>query len=167
MSKNIQELIDNKIKNKAYYRDEAFFRLADAFLLLRKQRGITQTELAKLAGTTQTVVSRLENASVKPSLETIVKLAEAMDAVVDVQLIHFDKIRKKSSGEFENICEQLSQEKQGVLKGISLFDIDKSNEEQNKNWVDMKLFTLNHPNLNISSKPPLSPTGRKKILEYA
>jgi|GEM_PF-894013 transcriptional regulator with XRE-family HTH domain len=171
MTKNLQELIDDRIKNKnnlrTYYRGEAFFRLADTFLLLRKQRGLTQAKLASLAGTTQTVISRFENASVKPSLETIIKLAEAMDATVDIQLISFDKIREKDNSARESDCQQLSQEKQGVLKGISLFDVDLDNDEQKQNWVDAKPFASSHPNLNISPKSSLRLASRKRILEYA
>jgi len=80
----LQEQMQNDGFARQYYRDATFFRLADQFILLRKMRGLTQRELAEKAGTTQAVVSRLENVSVRPSL---VKLAEALDAVIEVHLI--------------------------------------------------------------------------------
>ena len=161
--KDIQELINEKFKNenflREYYKTATFFRLADDFLLLRKQKGLTQTELANLAGTTQTVISRLENASVKPSLETIIKIAEAMDSIVDVHLVSFDEVRRKNNQE-----KPLRKNKQSALKGIGLFEAE---EFESKKWVDVKPFALSHPSLNISSKSSLTPSGRKKILEYA
>ena len=83
----LQEQMQDDDFARQYYREATFFRLADQFILLRKQRGLTQRELAEKAGTTQAVVSRLENVSVRPSLENVVKLAEALDAVIEVHLI--------------------------------------------------------------------------------
>ncbi|RLD03499.1 MAG: hypothetical protein DRI32_07270 [Chloroflexi bacterium] len=161
--KDVQELINEKFKNekflREYYKTATFFRLADDFLLLRKQKGLTQTELANLAGTTQTVISRLENASVKPSLETIIKIAEAMDSIVDVHLVSFDEVRRKNNQE-----KPIKADKRRALKGISLFGAEKYEGEK---WVDVKHFAVNHPSLDVSSKPSLTPSSRKKILEYA
>jgi transcriptional regulator with XRE-family HTH domain len=72
---------------REYYRLAPFYRLADQLVLLRKKRGLTQQELAQAAQTTQAVVSRLENVSVRCSLETVVRLAEAWNAVVEVKLM--------------------------------------------------------------------------------
>lgn len=71
---------------REYYRLAPFYRLADQLILLRKKRGLTQQELAEKAQTTQAVVSRLENASVHCSLETAVRLAEALEAAVEVTI---------------------------------------------------------------------------------
>lgn len=80
----IQEQLARPGVAREYYRLAPFYRLADQLILLRKKRGLTQQELAEQAQTTQAVVSRLENASVRCSLETAVRLAEALDAVVEV-----------------------------------------------------------------------------------
>lgn len=94
--KDFNALIKEKFQDqdflREYYHQATYFRLADQLLLLRKQRGLTQTELADKADTTQTVVSRLENVSVRPSLETVVKLAEALDAVVEVRLVPLEQL---------------------------------------------------------------------------
>ncbi len=82
-----EEQLKNPKVAREYFRLAPFYRLADQLVLLRKKRGINQQELASKAYTTQAVVSRLENATVKCSLETVVKLAEAMDAVVEIKLI--------------------------------------------------------------------------------
>jgi transcriptional regulator with XRE-family HTH domain len=97
--KDINKLIDDKFKDKEfelqYYSSETYARLADELLLLRKKRGVTQKELAEMMGTTQAVISRLENATVKASLETVVKIAEALHAIVDIRLRTQEEFRKK------------------------------------------------------------------------
>jgi transcriptional regulator with XRE-family HTH domain len=81
-----KEQLENKDVSREYHRLEPFFRLANQLILLRKKRGFTQQELAIRAGTTQAVVSRLENVTVHCSLELVIRLAEALDASVDVLL---------------------------------------------------------------------------------
>ena len=87
---DFQEIVQEQLRNPAvareYYRIMPYYHLADQILLLRKQRGMTQQELAEKAGTTQAVVSRIESTSVRPSLETAIRLAEALGAVVDLRL---------------------------------------------------------------------------------
>lgn len=63
-----------------------FYQLANQLLLLRKKRGLNQQKLADKAETTQAVVSRLENATVRCSLETVIRLAEVLGAMVEVTL---------------------------------------------------------------------------------
>lgn len=95
---DINQFLEGKFKDEAfareYYRQAAFYRLADQVLLLRKHRGLTQVELAERAGTTQAVISRLENVSVRPSMDTITRIAQALDAVVRVELTPREDIRR-------------------------------------------------------------------------
>jgi transcriptional regulator with XRE-family HTH domain len=44
----------------------------------RRDRGLTQSELARRAGTTQTYISRIERGAVSPSLSTLERLLCAM-----------------------------------------------------------------------------------------
>ena len=53
----------------------------------RQRAGLTQAELAKRAGTTQSAISRLENGRVRPSLETIERLAKACGATLELRLL--------------------------------------------------------------------------------
>jgi predicted transcriptional regulator len=78
-----------------YNRLAPFYKLADQLVLLRKKRSLTQQELAEKGQTTQAVVSRLENVSVHCSLETVVRLAEALDAVVELHLIPSEDLALK------------------------------------------------------------------------
>lgn len=82
----VKEQLGKPEVGREYRRLAPFYQLANQLLLLRKKRGLNQQELADKAETTQAVVSRLENATVRCSLETVIRLAEALEAVVEVTL---------------------------------------------------------------------------------
>jgi transcriptional regulator with XRE-family HTH domain len=52
----------------------------------RARRGLTQAELAALCGTTQSAVARLERGTRPPRLDTLLRIANALDCVLDVRL---------------------------------------------------------------------------------
>lgn len=110
----IQEEMKDQDFAREYYRKATYFRLADELILLRKKRGLTQNELAEKAGTTQAVVSRLENVSVHASLESVVKLAEALDSVVEVRLVPMEDLEgrnRQGSETQEQDCFEIIKEK--------------------------------------------------------
>ncbi|HEY62228.1 MAG TPA: helix-turn-helix domain-containing protein [Anaerolineae bacterium] len=96
---DINDLLKEKFQDEDFLREylhqAIFYKLADEILLMRKQRGLTQQELAEKAGTVQAVVSRLENASVKASLETVAKIAEALGAAVEVHLRPLEDVKEE------------------------------------------------------------------------
>ncbi len=144
-----------------YYRNAAFFRTADQLLAMRKKRGLTQKELAEKVGTTQAVISRLENVSVKPSLDTIVRIAEALDAVVEVQLKPLEDL--KPFGEEDEECAEVSQNKQETLNSILHYERRKPEKQEVEYSINIEKvpFTL-------SGKPTYTPVGRKKKdIEFA
>ena len=51
-------------------------KLAARIVTIRKERGITQVELAKTLGVTQSMVSRIERGELRLNGEVIVKLAK-------------------------------------------------------------------------------------------
>ena len=57
---------------------------------LRIQRGMTQAQLADLVGTRQPSIARLENGNSVPSLSFLQRIAEALDARIEVRLIPED-----------------------------------------------------------------------------
>jgi len=65
---------------------EPLFKIADDLIGLRLKRGWTQAELARRAGTHQREVSRLENALDNPTVESLQKLAVALDARLEIRL---------------------------------------------------------------------------------
>jgi ribosome-binding protein aMBF1 (putative translation factor) len=82
--------------------EEEYQRLAPRYQLLRQlidartQAGISQTELARRIGKTQSVIARLESGEHSPKLETIADAARAMGYRLDVQL---KRDRSLNSGE--------------------------------------------------------------------
>ena len=63
---------------------ELEYKLASALIQLRLSKGLTQEELAKRLHTKQASIARLESGSSLPSLSTVKKVAEALDAEVDI-----------------------------------------------------------------------------------
>jgi DNA-binding XRE family transcriptional regulator len=64
------------------------FELLDEFLMARTAAGLTQEELAKRIGTTQSAIARLESGKGKhsPSLATLQKYARALGCRLEVHL---------------------------------------------------------------------------------
>ena len=52
----------------------------------RVRRGLTQVELAALCGTTQSAVARLEKGTRPPRLDTLLRIANALDCELEVKL---------------------------------------------------------------------------------
>jgi transcriptional regulator with XRE-family HTH domain len=68
-------------EGQAAYEDEA--RIAafrDLVYRVRTDAGLTQAQLAKRMGTTQSAVARLEGGGTRPTLETLEKVASAVGA---------------------------------------------------------------------------------------
>ena len=63
---------------------ELEYKLASALIQLRLSKGLTQEELAKRLHTKQASIARLESGSSLPSLSTMKKVAEALDAELDI-----------------------------------------------------------------------------------
>lgn len=60
--------------------------LAKAVYDRRTELGLTQTELADRAGLTQAKISRIEGSDTVPTLPLLAKLAQALDATLNIAL---------------------------------------------------------------------------------
>jgi len=65
---------------------EPKYRLAAALIRLRLAKGLTQEQLATLLNTKQESIARLESGSSLPSLTTVRRVANALDAEVEINL---------------------------------------------------------------------------------
>jgi len=78
------------MKNPEFVREykalEPEYKLAAALIRLRLAKGLTQEDLAKMLNTKQESIARLENGGSLPSLSTMKKLAEALDAELEINL---------------------------------------------------------------------------------
>src|SRR3989344_687556 len=88
---DFQSYLKEQLKNpkfKKYY-DEYGKQLEIAYqiLQLRKQTGMSQTELARKLGTTQSNIARIETGQQNFTTDTLQKIAEAFDREVKIQFV--------------------------------------------------------------------------------
>lgn len=87
---DLQRHIDESLKDpafaEAWAESEISHELTRQIIALRLQRGLTQKEVARSIGTTQSVIARIENGEQNVSLKTISKLANALKANVKIDL---------------------------------------------------------------------------------
>ncbi len=58
--------------------------IIDKLIHLRKEKGLTQRELAKAANLAQPAIARLESKSTTPKLDTLLKVAAALGCNLEV-----------------------------------------------------------------------------------
>ena len=63
------------------------FEIAAALIAARSRAGLSQADVAKRMGTTQSVVARLESGRQRPSLSSLERYAKATDSRLRVELI--------------------------------------------------------------------------------
>ena len=83
----LQEQLQDPAFAQAYYEMEPEFQAAREVLRLRLAAGLTQKELAERVGTQQASISRLERASYKPNLGFLQRVAEALNARLEIRLV--------------------------------------------------------------------------------
>lgn len=81
-------LKDPKFK-KLYEESQPEFEIARAIIRARIDNKITQKELAKRMNTTQSVISRVEQARTSPSISFLKRLAAALNTSLSVQFVKY------------------------------------------------------------------------------
>lgn len=79
-----KQLMKDPEFRKGYEALEPEYKLASALIRLRLSKGLTQEELARKVHTRQSAIARLESAGSLPSLSTVKRVAEALDADLDI-----------------------------------------------------------------------------------
>jgi transcriptional regulator with XRE-family HTH domain len=64
-----------------------FAQIAGQVADRRKERGLSQAELAALVGTTQSAIARLESGGRPPRIDTLLRIANALDADLHIELL--------------------------------------------------------------------------------
>jgi len=94
-----QRFLEEQLKDPevaaSFYEGLEELRLAVKIASLREKRGLTQTELAARMHTSAPVISRLESGD-RCTLRTLKKLAEALDAVLKIEFVPKERLRKSS-----------------------------------------------------------------------
>jgi ribosome-binding protein aMBF1 (putative translation factor) len=90
-TKTLKTIKTTLLKDKdvrAAYEDMALeFIIAHAVIEARKARGLTQAQLAKLMGTKQSFVARIESGTMLPTMATLRRVAEATDTSPRFELV--------------------------------------------------------------------------------
>lgn len=89
---NIAELKKKWLKDlkvsDAFEEMKPEFEVAHALIAARVEAGLTQEEVAKRMGTTQSVVARLEGGRTLPSIKSLYRYAEATGTKPVIHLVH-------------------------------------------------------------------------------
>ncbi len=85
------DFLKKKMKDPAFKAEyealEPEFAIIQAMIDTRKNRGMTQKQLAEKTGIAQGDISKLENGSANPSLRTLQRLASGMGMKLKVEFI--------------------------------------------------------------------------------
>jgi DNA-binding XRE family transcriptional regulator len=64
-----------------------FAQIAEQVSARRRELGLSQQELARLVGTTQSAVARLERGARPPRIDTLLRIAAALESSLRVELV--------------------------------------------------------------------------------
>lgn len=86
----LDDYIDKNLKKpgfrKAWEASEVRYQLVRQLIKERITKKISQRKLAKMADTTQAVISRVENLSVNPSIDLVERIAFALGKRLELKL---------------------------------------------------------------------------------
>lgn len=66
-------------------------QLLKDYVFLRKEKNLSQEDIAKLTGIARPNISRIENGKYNPSLEVLIKLAVALDMKLEIKFVEKGK----------------------------------------------------------------------------
>ncbi len=82
-----KELLRDPEFKAEYEKLEPEYKIIRQILALRRERNITQAELARLVNAKQPSIARLESGKHNPSLKLLKKIAEVLDSKLDIRFI--------------------------------------------------------------------------------
>jgi predicted transcriptional regulator len=82
-----KRLMANPEFREEYEKADAEFAIVEALVRARTEANLSQAELARRIGTTQSAIARLEGGGVSPSLSTLRRYAEATGTRLEVNLV--------------------------------------------------------------------------------
>lgn len=87
----LNEFIDEQLKDPVFKRKydalEPEFTVMQAMIDARKERGMTQKELAEITGISQADISRLERGTGNPSIKTLQRVAQALQMALRIEFV--------------------------------------------------------------------------------
>jgi transcriptional regulator with XRE-family HTH domain len=79
-----EKVLSNAEVREEYERLRPQFELASELIKLRTELGLTQREMARLAGVTQPEIARIESGKIAPRWDKVVKLVKSVGASVEI-----------------------------------------------------------------------------------
>jgi len=97
MTERPPKTIERLREGLAHVGDDGWFfaRIAEQVADRRRALGLSQQELAELTGTTQSAIARLESGGRPPRIDTLLRIANALDAELMVELRPRTKQRRQ------------------------------------------------------------------------
>ena len=87
----LDELIEEQLQDPIFKEKndalEPEFTVMQAMIDARKERGMTQKDLAKATGISQADISRLERGTGNPSIKTLQRVAQALQMVLKIEFV--------------------------------------------------------------------------------
>ena len=83
----MRKMLKNPKFKEEYDKLEPEFAVIQALIDARIKKSLTQKQLAKRMGTTQSAISRLEKGNVSPTVDFLKKLADATDTRLDIRFL--------------------------------------------------------------------------------
>ncbi len=80
-------ILENKEVQEELKNNEAEYEVIKDIIQARREKNLTQKELAELVGTKQSNISRLESGNYNPSLELLNKIARAIGKELEVRIV--------------------------------------------------------------------------------
>ncbi|HEX2112260.1 MAG TPA: helix-turn-helix transcriptional regulator [Gaiellaceae bacterium] len=77
-----------RVRRRLAHAEEGWFfaQIADRVAQRRRELGLSQAELARLVDTTQSAIARLESGGRPPRIDTLLRIATALDCELAVEL---------------------------------------------------------------------------------
>jgi predicted transcriptional regulator len=80
-------ILKNEDVQKELKMNESEYKIIEEIILARKEKNLTQKDLAELVGTKQSNISRFESGNYNPSLEFLNKIVQAVGKELEVRII--------------------------------------------------------------------------------
>ena len=88
---DLREYLDRQLESSEFKKEWEFlepeYQIMRAMLEARREKGVTQKELAENTGINQADISRIENGNGNPSLRTLKRIAEGLGMVLKLEFI--------------------------------------------------------------------------------
>ena len=88
---DFQKLLNEELKNSEFKQEwdnlELRYTIIKQLIKLRNAYNLSQTQLAKKIGTTQAVISRIENGTVNIGIDFLEKIARAFNKKVEFHIV--------------------------------------------------------------------------------